>query len=184
LVLLDGVARRREIWTSLLLVMSVCSSGIGIPFLLATAALLIAREEQWRSLWILAPPAAVFIAWYIGWGTGEHVTSASVLGTPQFVADAASAGVSGIAGLSNSWGPPLATVALVVLALVVRGRSSRPILVAATAGAIAFWVLTGITRSDALASRYVYVSAVFILLIAGEACGDHVIRGARLAVGG
>src|SRR5581483_4259356 len=68
--------------------------------------------------------------------------------------------------------------------LVVRGRSSRPILVAATAGAIAFWVLTGITRSDALASRYVYVSAVFILLIAGEACGDHVIRGARLAVGG
>jgi hypothetical protein len=60
-------------------------------------------------------------------------------------------------------------------------------LLAAATGALAFWVLTAVTRAgfaEPAASRYLYVGAVFILLICAEAGLGLGIRAAWLALAG
>jgi hypothetical protein len=60
-------------------------------------------------------------------------------------------------------------------------------LVAAGVGALTFWGLAAIARAslaEPAASRYLYVGAVFILLIAAEAGVGSGLRGGWLAVGG
>jgi hypothetical protein len=169
-------SRRRDACACALLIWSVASSGVGIPFLFAAAVLLLARRERWSRLWVVAVPAILFLAWYVGWGAGERITSDAVLGAPQYVADAAAGATAGIAGLDDgTWGVPLLVALLAVLTLAWRahrGDRPTPMLLAATGGALAFWVLTAVTRfesPDPAASRYLYIGAVFILIVAAEA---------------
>jgi hypothetical protein len=169
-------SRRNDPWSCALLIWSVASSGVGIAFLFAAAVLLLARRAPWPRLWIVAVPAVLFLAWYVGWGTSEHVTSNAVLGAPQYVADAAAGAAAGLAGLDDgTWGAPLLVALLALLTLawrVHRGGPPTPMLLAATGGALAFWALTAITRSEGFepaASRYLYIGAVFILIVAAEA---------------
>ena len=172
------------------LIWSVASSGVGIAFLCACALLLIAHGSAWRRLWIIALPTVLFAAWYVGWGTSEPITSDAVLGAPQYVATAAGGATAAIAGLdSAAWGPPLA-VAFVVgvcVALRSRGVGLTPMLLATVGGALVFWTLAAVARADVAdpdASRYVYIGAVFLFLIAGEAQLGLGIRGGwMVAVG-
>jgi hypothetical protein len=64
-------------------------------------------------------------------------------------------------------------IALVAVAWRMRGRTTpSPMLLAAAAGALTFWVLSALVRADnadPTASRYIYVGAVFVLLIVAEA---------------
>lgn len=62
-----------------------------------------------------------------------------------------------------------------------------PMLLAALVGALSFWVLTAVTRADhgePAASRYIYIGAVFIMLIAAEARLGAGVRGGWLALSG
>lgn len=159
-----------------LLTWSICSSGVGIPFLIAAAALLLVRRAGWRHFWVVALPAVVYLAWYVGWGGGEQTSRAAVLGAPQYIASAAAGAVAGIAGLDPaSWGPILVAV---LIAGIIAGWSRRAIraptglFVSALLGVLVFWFLTAVVRAgpaEPAASRYVYVGAVFILLLLAEA---------------
>jgi hypothetical protein len=173
LALLERRTAKTDALGSAALVWSVTGSAVGIPFVVACAALLVAQRSGLRRLWVVAVPAVLFVIWYLGWGTSEHVTSASVLGAPQYVVDAAGAAAGGIAGLSSEWGPPLAVAALVVITTALRRRRARiqPLLIGASLGVITFWALSAVARADfadPTASRYVYVGAVFIMLLAAE----------------
>jgi hypothetical protein len=170
-----------------LLIYAVGSSAIGLAYLVAAAVMLVAQRAPWRRLWIVAVPAALFLIWYVGWGTSEQVTGSSLLGTPQYVADAASAAFAGVAGLSDTYGPPILVAALLAIALGVRRRRSAilPLLLAAVAGALVFWGLSAIVRSSQAqpgASRYLYVGAVFIILAVAEAAEGIRLGPAALAV--
>ena len=182
LVLLDrsDAGGRSDGLAAALLIYSVGSSGVGLAYLAGSAVMLIAQRTPWRRLWVVGLPALLFLIWYLGWETNAPITSASLLGAPQYIVDVASAGFAGIAGLSLTYGPPIAVAALVGIALAVhrRGAAGRPLLLAAIAGALVFWGLSAIARStqpEPNANRYVYVSAVFILLAVTEAA-----RGVRL----
>lgn len=165
------------------LIWSIASSGVGIAFLCACALLLIAQGSAWRRLWIIALPTVLFAAWYVGWGTSEPITSDAVLGAPQYVATAAGGATAAIAGLdSAAWGPPLAVafVVAVCVALRSRGVGLTSMLLATVGGALVFWTLAAVARADVAdpdASRYVYIGAVFLFLIAGEAQFGLGIRG-------
>ncbi len=182
LVLLDrsDAGGRSDGLAAALLIYSVGSSGVGLAYLVGSAVMLIAQRTPWRRMWVVGLPALLFVIWYVGWETNTPITSASLLGTPQFIADAASSGFAGISGLSLMYGPPIAVAALIAIALAVhrRGAAGQPLLLAAIAGALVFWGLSAIARStqpEPDANRYVYVSAVFILLAVVEAA-----RGVRL----
>jgi hypothetical protein len=175
LVLLDRPAGRgADVGACLLLIVSVGSSGIGLAFLGAAAVMLLGQRSVLRRYWLIAVPAVLFAIWYVGWGGGQHVTADSVLGSPQYVASAASAAFAGIAGLDVSFGPALTVAAVAVIVIVVARQDliGRPLLLAALAGALIFWGLSSVARAteaDPQASRYVYIGAVFVLLVAIEA---------------
>lgn len=177
LVVLDADPPVRRPWAAAaLLTWSIISSGVGIPFLLAAAALTLMRRTPWRQYWVLAIPAILYLIWYAGWGGGEQTSRSAFLGAPEYVASAASGAVAGIVGLDPTvWGAAL-TVALIVWMVIAwraRGASApTPMLVAPLVGALVFWVLTAVVRAgpaEPAASRYVYVGAVFILLLVAEA---------------
>jgi hypothetical protein len=175
--------RRSDALATALLVWSIASSGIGIPFLLASLVLLLARGDPWRRLSIVAVPALVYAIWYVGWGTSDQspITLGALLAAPAYVATAAGGASAGIAGLPFTWAPALAVGALLAFALAWRSRPPTPMLVAAATGALSFWLLTAVARShgpDPTASRYLYVGAVFIWLIAAEAVAPFRFRGA------
>jgi hypothetical protein len=98
---------------------------------------------------------------------------------PTYVAEAAAGGAGALTGLGVDWGRPLvlAFVAGIVLALR-RGAADPWRLAALIALPLAFWALTAIARAnlhDPAAARYLYPSAVFLLLLGLEAA-----RGVRL----
>jgi hypothetical protein len=176
-------------WTGGLLVWSLTGSSAGLPFLLAAAAMLGAQRAGLRRFWIVAVPAVLYVIWYLGWGTSEQSSVQAVLGAPQYIADAASAATAGVTGLSAGYGPPLAVAALAaaVLTLRARGAGPAPLLVAAAAGALAFWGLSAVVRADAAdpgSSRYLYIGAVFLLLIAIDLVADAVPRKSALVLVG
>jgi len=191
LALIESDARHRDAFATGLLLWSLISSGVGIAFLVANAVALIASRQLWRRLWIVAVPAAVYAAWYLGWGSSEPITSGGVLAAPQYVANAAAGAALGIAGLTDaSWGPALA-IALAALIAIAWRRQGRdrptPMLLAAGAGALTFWVLAALVRADSpdpTASRYLYVGAVFIFLLAAESGVGRGLRGTSLALAG
>jgi hypothetical protein len=191
LAVLDLGDRRRDPLACLLLVWSLTGSGAGLAFLAAAAILLITRSGEWRRLWIIAVPAVLFVIWYLGWaGSSEQITSDSILGSPQYVADAAAGAIGGIAGLSSTWWPGLTVGAVALLAGAWRrgrGGGPSPMLLAALAGALTFWVLAALVRSsgpDPAASRYLYIGAVFIWLIVAETLRGYPLRNSWLWLGG
>src|SRR5437764_10292120 len=86
LLLVQRRTHRADAGASALLILSLSGSGAGVPFVLGTGAVLIYQRSNWRRFWVVALPLALFVIWYLGWGTSERITSDSVLGIPQYVA--------------------------------------------------------------------------------------------------
>lgn len=186
LLLLRRKERGMDAWASAALIWALTGSAVGVPFLVACAALILAQRSRPQRLWVIVVPAVLFVIWYVGWGTTERVTSDSLLSAPQYVADASAGAVAGLAGLSDSWGPQL--VVLLAAALLIstwRRPGIRPLLLAALAGALSFWILSAVARADfaqPAASRYIYVGGVFVLLAASDCFWMPTLRPGRIAV--
>lgn len=186
LALIERPRRRSDVWSVVLLVVSLSGSAVGVAFLIAALVLVLCDSRRWSRLWVIAVPAVLFAIWYVGWGAGQRLTSYALLAAPQYVADAAAGAAAGLAGLTSGWG---STVLLGLLLLLVAGLRPRvdplPRLgLAAAIGALVFWVLLAVARSDygdPTSSRYLYVGAVFILLLGAEARLGVGLRGAALA---
>lgn len=188
-LLLERPRPQRDAFASALLAWSVVSSGVGVAFIIGAAVLLVTQRAPWRRLWVPAVPLLLFAIWYAGWGGGEHATTDAVLAAPQYVADAAAGATAGLAGLDPAaWGPALTIGLIAAVLLRLRGElsfGSHPLLFAAVAGALTFWGLAAVTRADSpdpQASRYLYVGAVFILLVLAEAGRGLTVRTGTLAV--
>ena len=184
LLALDDPERPRNGLVAALLTWAVVSSGVGLAFVVACGALVIARRDPWIRLWPMVVPIVIFGIWYVGWSTGESTSSDALLAAPQYVATAAASATAGIAGLDQSWGAPLVIGLLLAVAIRWQRRAEggpTPMLLAAGAGMLTFWVLAAITRAELAeptASRYVYIGATFILLLAMEARLGASLRGA------
>lgn len=152
------------------LTISLGWSGAGLPFVPGAAAGLLVRRRLWRRIWVPAVPTVFYLLWLAKYGE-EHIDFGSVLRhVPDYALHMIGAGIAGITGLPLEAGPYLALAlgVLVVVRLWRLGRSS-PLAWEALAMGLAFWGLTAIARvqdNDPEAVRYVYSSAVFLLLLA------------------
>lgn len=160
---------------------ALASSGIGIPVALGVAAELLLARGPLRRAWILAVPVALYAAWWIAY---QHagITGHGVLLAPSFMARGLAATVAALAGLSGStgfdgqgtllsWGAPLGVLAAGAAVLAVRRRRPGQRAISLLVIVLSFWALTAVSRvmfGNPYASRYLYVSAVFTLLAAGE----------------
>lgn len=164
-------------------------SGLGLPFILGAAvAILQGKRETWRRrAYVVVIPAVLFLAWYAGWGHNaeSHRSIQNVLASPRFVADSIASAVGSLVGLGTSpvgsvidpvWGRAILVALVVVLGYrQVRKPGFPPGLWPVAAVATANWLLTAFSvfaGREPTASRYQYVSAIFILMILANLLKD------------
>lgn len=177
-----------------LLVVSLAFSGLGIPWAVG-AAVAVGTGPAWRRrVWVVAIPVALYALWWAGWGhtADTHVSLANVAASPKYVFDSIASGISSLLGLATprdeapvgalDWGRPLAALALVLGGVgLYRLRSVPRWLWVVGTVALSYWLLAAINHEpghDATSSRYQYVGAILLLLIAAE-----LVRGVRFGLG-
>jgi hypothetical protein len=195
LLALDWEDRRGDPLACVLLVVSLCFSSVGLPFLAGVAVWILIHPDRRRRIYVVAVPAVLYGLWWIGWGhtAKTSVTFNNLATSPSYVLDGFASSLSSLLGLATprdeqaitalDWGRPLlvGAVALAVFALRRTGRISDRLLVALAIG-LSFWFLASLNSSSVRAptvSRYQFVGAVIILLIAAE-----LARGTRLPTRG
>jgi hypothetical protein len=170
------------------LVASLAFAEIALAFAAGVAVAIALQGGPWRRAWVPAVPPLLYAAWYLTFGeSGTYNPSDfslhNVATSPPYVLDGFASSVGSLLGLGTvplfggtgglEWGRPL-LVALVAVAVawVLRSRSSRLIwvLVPLVIG-LSFWFLTAANFTfgrPPFASRYQYVGAVFVLMIAAN----------------
>jgi hypothetical protein len=199
LLALEREDERGDAIACALLAVSLAFSSLGLTFV-AGAAVEIAtgRRPRARRAYVVLLPFALYALWWVGWGhTAESNFSAeNIAGLPEFVYNAAAAGIVSLLGLATGdgsepdqphliWGQLLLIPAIAAVGWrVYRERRLPRGLAIALALGLFFWVSAALVQNaDRLptSSRYQYGSAIFLLLIAAEALRG--LRIPRFAVG-
>ena len=197
LLMLDRGDRTGDVVVCVLVAVSLASSGFGVAIALGVAVEVLWGRRRLADAWIIAAPVALYALWWIGYGNSDAFVRHNVAVAPRFVADAAAGAVASLTGLATAtpltpgtplaWGRPLAVLAVVVLVWRLAALRAVPArIVTLLTIVLSFWTLTAFNRaqiSDPASSRYIYVGALFVVLIAAElARGTSVSRRAAVVV--
>ena len=187
LVALESSARWRMPIVTALLTASLMFSAIGLFFGLAAAIDLAATPERRKELVWLAPVAMVFVAWFLTFGLhSAESTSASansnLLVLPLYTLWGLGASVAGLIGEGGWLGIPLLVLAAGAVGHAWWRHGCDGLALGTAAGVVAFYLVTGVARGQigyeqSAAGRYVYVGAVFWLILLGGAAGRLPWRG-------
>jgi hypothetical protein len=176
---LDRRNRLGDVTASVLLALSLASTSLGIPMAAGLAVDILWKRRNWRPLWIVAVPLAVYGLWWIGYQDSAGLQS--IWAVPRLVVEQFACTIAALAGLSGpefpstgaalEWGRPLGVLAAAVLAwrmwtVPVTGR-----VLALLTILLVYWCSTGLTRagiSPPDTSRYLYNSGLFAILVAVE----------------
>jgi hypothetical protein len=186
LVALDRRDRTGDRLACLALTFSLVFSSLWVAFAAGAALdiLLRRRERPWLGrVFIVAVPALIYVAWWIGWGhEAESALSLhNIVRSPAWVFDSVAGASAALLGLAIpaegitapnglDWGRPLAAV-LIPLALWRLWKMPRVprSLWVVIAIALVYWFLGGFDVKpgrDASASRYQYTGGALVLMIA------------------
>jgi hypothetical protein len=181
--------RRTDALACAALVVSLAFSEIALAFAAGVVVAIALQRGPLRRAWVPAVPLLLYALWYPTFGqSGAYLGPSgfslhNVASSPPYVLDGFATSIGSLLGLGIpvlfggtgglEWGRPL-LIALVAVAVawVLRSRSRRLIwvLVPLTI-ALSFWFLTAANFTsgrEPYASRYQYVGAVFVLMIAAE----------------
>jgi hypothetical protein len=192
LLLLDREDTPGRIGASVLLTIAVASVGLGVSIVFGVLIELLLLR-RWRQLWVIAVPVVVYGLWTLGY-QHSSITAHAISHSPDFGAEIVAATMAAMFGLGTpiqhgldvdsgtlfQWGPPLAVAAAVLLLWrLLQLRRVPPRVWTFVAILCSFWLLAGLNPNQAsqpFESRYLYIGAVFISLLAVE-----LIRGVVLA---
>lgn len=189
-----AVGRARAAAGSAALLLGLMSSGIGLFFLIAVGVYLVLDRDRRGLLWTLIVPAVAYVWWYLTFGRQATAQDHSVLSLKMLRGlvgyDPAGIGsaAAGTFSLSSLWAPiGFAGLTVAVVLVWYRKRLDCGLLIPAAVGIVLQFTLTGLVRSQygdgqAASSRYIYIGAVFVLLILTEALRDARWRGVWRAV--
>jgi hypothetical protein len=199
LLALDRGSRRGDLAACLFLTASIGFSSLGVAFAVAALVDLLQRRHSHglRRSYLAAVPIALYALWWAGWGhdAETHLSLHNVVLSPLYLAEGLASSLSSLLGLSAiglvgkaAWGAPLLLVLLALLGVRLRRgyRPPRGVWPVAAAAAV-YWLLAAfnhIPGREAYASRYMYVGAVFALLLAAELMRGVRLGRAALVVGG
>lgn len=178
LCLLEGPGTRARLaGASVALLAALMWQGVGLFFLAATAVQLLLQPER-RRLLVLVLPVTAQLAWAATFGASSlgadllALNPELALQLGAFLLIGVASASAGLAGLTYVWGW-LALPALGAgLAAVWSRRGPDPRSLGAIAGLVWEYVIIGLARiqhygvAEAASPRYLYVGAVFTLLIA------------------
>jgi hypothetical protein len=189
LLAIERPGPRSDLIACACLVASLAFAEIALAFAAGVAVAILLQRGPPRRLWVVAVPPVLYAVWYAAFGdSGEYVGPSAfswhnVANSPPYVLDGFASSLGSLLGLGTpelfggqggiEWGRPL-LVALLVVAVAWVLRSRSPVLwwvlVPLTIG-LSFWFLTaanfGFGRAPYV-SRYQYVGAVFVLMIAAD----------------
>jgi hypothetical protein len=179
LVALESKARWRMPIVAALLTVSLTFSAIGLFFGLAATVRLVATRDRRRDLLWLVPVGILFGAWFLTYGihgtgsaAGASTRNLSVL--PLYTLWGLGASVSGLIGEGGWLGILLLVLAATVVGYTWWRGGFDPFALGIAIALVAFYVVTGLVRGQigyeqSGAGRYVYVGAVFWLVLLGDA---------------
>jgi hypothetical protein len=192
LLALDNDDRRWDLAACAFVAIAIGFSSLGVPF--AVAALvdvfLKRRRRGWGRLYVPLAPLALYGLWWLGWGhdAESHLSLHHVLVSPRYVVEGFTSSLDALLALAtiageavgrSQWGLPLLVILLVLVGFgQFRRRGFSPRLWPVLAAAATFWLLAAfntIPGREPYSSRYLYVGALFLLLIAAE-----LLRGVRV----
>jgi hypothetical protein len=179
---------RGDAFACLLLVLSLAFAEIAIAFAAGVAVAIALQRGPLRRVWVVAVPGVLYIVWYLVWGhSGPHLgpnalSFHNVANSPTYILDGFASSIGSLLGLGTpalfggtgglAWGRPLLVAAVAIAVWALRSRSPlRGWLLVALAIGVSFWFLTGANAAlgrQPFASRYQYVGAVFVVMIAAE----------------
>jgi hypothetical protein len=181
LVLDRPPSQRNDRLLCVLMIVALCSSGLGIPVLAGVAVELLLTPAGRRRLWAAGVPFALYVVWYAGFGTnraGYHDLALSALWAWTAMSHAAG---TLIGERQVEPGQDLLILLLIVLAYrTFRVTTASRVRLAAIATVLlSFYGLTALSRHDVAppsSSRYLTVGLVFLLLMLVEAARGWKIR--------
>jgi hypothetical protein len=178
---------RRIVVPAALLCGSLSFSAIGLPFAVALGVQIALTPPRRKQLLWLAGVAALLLAWYAAFGRFGQPPSpppslANVVLDPLYTLWGLGQSVAGLIGEGGWVGLPLLAAAAVALGWRRRRHGIDPFAIGVIAGLLMFYLITGATRAQlgwqqSGASRYVYVGAVFWLILLADAARDLRWRG-------
>jgi hypothetical protein len=185
LLALDRDDDRGDIAACAFLAVAIGFSSLGVAFAVGAAVDVLQRGRRrgWRRAYLVGIPLLFYAVWYVGWGRDaeSHISLHNVLESPFFVLKGISGSLGSLLALStiadetvgrSKWAF-VVLAALVALLVYSRRRGWRfsPRLWPVLAAAGAFWFLAAfnyIPGREAYSSRYLYIGAAFVLLIAAD----------------
>jgi hypothetical protein len=179
LALEDPLSQRRLLASVVLLTASLMFSGIGLFFGVVAATRLVLTPARRRELVWLVPVGVALVVWYVAFGHSAKQTvpppsAANIFIVPAYFAWGMAGSVGGIIGVTGA--PALIVLLLGAGAIGFAWWRHRPdpLALAVAAGLVTFYVLTGLNRaqlgwSQGAAGRYVYIGAVFWLILLADA---------------
>jgi hypothetical protein len=199
LLALDRGDRRGDALAGAFLVLGLLSQSVALVFLGAVGIELLLGAERRRRFWVVAVPAVLYATWYAKYGHGgdhpfilEHARN-NFAAIPRYALDGIATTFGAVTGpgeiarqldwsrdAQHAVGGVIAVFAAALLAVrMVGSRAVQQRLWGLIAAFAAFWLFTALARGGSPQapeqSRYLYPSAVLVLLIAVEA-----LRGVRL----
>lgn len=191
LLALERDDRRGDIAACALLVLSVATIEVGLAFAVGVAVSVLLRSDRRRRSWIFLVPLAIYAIWWI-WARHFHqetITLTNVRLIPIDLTDSLAAVAGSIFGLNptgvginqgvttvTAAGMVIAGFAVAGLALRIRQGNVPSSLWISLAVVLTFWITVAMGGRPPDSSRYIFVGAVLVFLIAADA-----IRGIRLS---
>jgi hypothetical protein len=181
LLLLDRRDRRGDVGALVVLVASIASSGVGLVFACGAVLELAWRKDDWRRVWVPLVPIAMFGLWHLREAERSQGGLGNFTEIGPFVTTLA--GDTGHALLGLGGGLGLVAISTLLVVAVARAAQTWPItgrLASCIAMPLGLWGLLIYARGgDELGNRYVYPSAVFVVLLGGELLASIPSRGRR-----
>ncbi|HEX4364037.1 MAG TPA: hypothetical protein VHZ75_05755 [Solirubrobacteraceae bacterium] len=173
--------RRTDLALAGLMLTGLLCSGMGIPVLVGITLELALTADGRQRLWVVAAPFALYLLWYVGYGTNRAELSELTLSVVWAWTAACQAAGAIIGERQIEPGQELLLLMLALLAYRVFKvpPAARVRLAALTTILVIFYGLTAISRHDIAppsSSRYLTVGVVFMLLMLVEGARGWRIR--------
>jgi hypothetical protein len=182
-----GAFGRRDVWVSVLGIISLLFSGVGITMVVIIGVTTLLRRGVKSAALTIAAPAAAYLVWYATYGHDappgpmQQSFTTALQAAPAFVWRGLTDAVDSTAGFSGIGPVVLVLLGLWLVRSVRLDRPPWPAIAATTLGAAVFLALVDIRRSGlgietAGSSRYVYVVVALLLPAATLAAASQLDR--------
>ena len=169
----DGDISKRDIVATLLGVIAVICAGTSIPLIVMIALFLVLQRQYKRAVLIAVPPAALWLMWFVEYGTLNHGvkgdTQYTTFNKTEQIAQYVIKGLQGsLEAISHIGGSSTFLIVLCFLGLYKKSIMSKAILMpfCMAVGSVLFYFITGFSRvtfGEPVSGRYLYLGAIFII---------------------